>query len=246
MRDQLSQVQAARDAVTAIATTYELRENVTEGVRWKGVDAVRTRLRQLVETAKRECWSFNPGGAHRPEAMSTSRMVDQVALEQGVQMLCVYQCAYLNNANAVAYADWLTGLGAEIRTVPTVPMQLIVVDREVAMLINPTSGRHNAIEVRTPLIVAAICALFMQVWDVSVPMTGRTAPAVRAGANGRLRAFEQAVLRLLAEGLTDESASRRLGVSVRTLRRTMSEITVQLQSNSRFQAGVEANRRGWI
>ena len=247
VREQQRQIQAARDAVAAIATAYERRDSATEGVRWEGVEAARTRLRQLSETAKRECWSFSPGGAHRPDAMSASRLADKVAIERGVQMLCVYQYAYRNNADTAAYADWLTGLGAEIRTVPTVPMQLVIVDREVAMLpINPTSARHGAIEVHTPAIVAAMCALFLQVWNVAVPMSHRSAPVPSDDTNGRLPAFEQAVLRLLADGLTDESASRRLGVSVRTLRRTISEITAQLHSSSRFQAGVEANRRGWI
>jgi DNA-binding CsgD family transcriptional regulator len=247
VREQQRQIQAARDTVTAITTAYERRNEATEGVRWEGVEAVRTRLRQLSETAKRECWSFTPGGAHRPDAMSASRGVNQAAIERGVQVLCIYQTAYRNDADTVAYADWLTGMGGEIRTVPTVPMQLVIVDREVVLLpINPTSPQHGAIEVHTPAIVAAMCALFAHVWDVAMPMSDRSAPAGSDDANGQLSAFEQAVLRLLANGLTDESASRRLGVSVRTLRRTISEITTQLHSSSRFQAGVEANRRGWV
>lgn len=246
VRDQQRQVQEARDTVTAIATAYQRRSDLPEGARLEGVEAVRTRLRQLAESAQRECWSFSPGGAHRPDAMSESRAVNEAAMERGVQMQCVYQTAHRNDADTVAYAEWLTALGGQIRTVPTVPMQLVVVDREVALLpINPTSPRYGAIEVHTPAIVAAMCALFMQVWDIALPMPG-SAPAASNDVNGPLSPFEQAILKLLAEGLTDESASRRLGVSVRTLRRTISEITARLNSGSRFQAGVEANRRGWI
>jgi len=247
VRDQQRQIQEARDTVTAIATAYQRRKEAPEGVRWEGVEAVRARLRQLSHTAKRECWSFTPGGAHRPDAMSESRKINEAALARGVQILCVYQTAYRNDPDTVEYANWLTGLGGQIRTMPTVPMQMVVVDREVALLpINPTSPRHGAIEVRTPAIVVAMCALFQQVWDVAVPLSHRPASATGDASSGRLPAFEQAVLRLLAEGLTDESASRRLGVSVRTLRRTIAEISAQLQSSSRFQAGVEACRRGWI
>lgn len=247
VREQQRQIQEARDTVTAIAAAYERRDKATEGIRWEGVEAVRTRFQQLSETAKRECWSFTPGGAHRPDAMWVSRGANEAAIERGVQMLCIYQNAYRNDPDTVAYADWLTGLGGKIRTVPTVPMQLVIVDREVALLpINPTSPRHGAIEVHTPAIVSAMCALFAHVWDVAVPISDRSAPPASDDANGRPSAFEQAALRLLADGHTDESASRRLGVSVRTLRRTISEITAQLHSSSRFQAGVEANRRGWI
>ena len=47
-------------------------------------------------------------------------------------------------------------------------------------------------------------------------------------------------------GHTDESAARKLGLSVRTIQRMMSELTGRLGAESRFQAGAEAVRRGWL
>jgi len=65
-------------------------------------------------------------------------------------------------------------------------------------------------------------------------------------ANPDLTAQQREVVRLLAEGLTDEGISRRIGVSLRTVRRIASELMVRLTARSRFEAGVKAARSGWI
>ncbi len=49
---------------------------------------------------------------------------------------------------------------------------------------------------------------------------------------------------MLAEGAKDEVIARRLGVSLRTCRRHIAEILETLQADSRFQAGVLAERAG--
>ncbi|MFC6678324.1 response regulator transcription factor [Nonomuraea ferruginea] len=54
------------------------------------------------------------------------------------------------------------------------------------------------------------------------------------------------VVRLAAQGLSDEAIARHLGVSVRTVRTRFAEAMTELGAQSRFQAGVEAARRGWL
>ena len=53
------------------------------------------------------------------------------------------------------------------------------------------------------------------------------------------------VIEQLATGVTDRTASQRLGLSPRTFSRRVSELLVQLHAESRFQAGVEVALRGW-
>jgi DNA-binding NarL/FixJ family response regulator len=50
----------------------------------------------------------------------------------------------------------------------------------------------------------------------------------------------------LAGGAKDEQIARALGMSVRTVRRRVADLMDELGADSRFQAGVEAVRRGWI
>ncbi|SHF49200.1 Sugar-specific transcriptional regulator TrmB [Jatrophihabitans endophyticus] len=59
-------------------------------------------------------------------------------------------------------------------------------------------------------------------------------------------AEEQAILALIGSGLTDEAIAARLDISVRSLRRRSQRLLAELGAENRFQAGVEAARRGWV
>ena len=67
----------------------------------------------------------------------------------------------------------------------------------------------------------------------------------RRDGNG-LSATERELLELLSRGLTDEAAGRKLGVSLRTVRRMMADLTTRLGATSRFQAGVRTQQLGWL
>ena len=54
--------------------------------------------------------------------------------------------------------------------------------------------------------------------------------------------LQRSIARLMAQGLTDEVVARRLGMSVRTCRRHIAALLHNLDSVSRFQAGVQAAR----
>ncbi|WP_223268058.1 helix-turn-helix domain-containing protein [Streptosporangium nondiastaticum] len=57
---------------------------------------------------------------------------------------------------------------------------------------------------------------------------------------------EEATVRLLAEGRTDEAIAKRLGVSRRTARRIATGLMERLGARSRFQVGVLAVQAGWL
>lgn len=163
-------------------------------------------------------------------------------LGRGVAMRCVYQESFRNDPDLLAYARWLTAAGGQARTVPTVPLLMIIYDREIALLPrDPADTRRGALEVRSPGIVALAYALFEQLWAEAIPF-GQAATR----ANGGLDAADRQLLLLLAAGHTDELAARRLGVSVSTVRRQMAALMERLGARSRFQAGAEAAGRGWL
>lgn len=54
------------------------------------------------------------------------------------------------------------------------------------------------------------------------------------------------MLSLLVSGLKDEAVARRLGWSLRTMRRRISSLYELLGADNRFQAGVIAARRGLL
>ncbi|MDI1461296.1 LuxR C-terminal-related transcriptional regulator [Catellatospora sp. KI3] len=242
MAERQRQIAATREAIAAIAFEQERQAQRESSIRLEGLDAVRARIEELSRTVRTECLSLNPRSAQTPDAKAASTPLNQQMVERGVALRCIYQESYRNDPALVAYANWLTGLGGRLRTASTIPMLTIVYDREIALLpLDPANSRLGAVEVRSPALVAAVYALFEQIWAGAVPF-GETAPL---DANG-LQPQEKQLLELLSSGQTDELAARKLGVSLRTVRRIAADLMERLGARSRFQAGLEAGRRGWL
>ncbi|MGW0709658.1 LuxR C-terminal-related transcriptional regulator [Streptomyces sp. NPDC002643] len=252
LRRREAQLDAARaDLTSRQATVAELTADyVALGLRntggaehLVGVDAVRTRLEQLSRDAVQEVCTFTPGGAVSAAGRESARPLDQECFERGVRMRSVYLDSVRNDPGTSEYATWLTSMGGQVRTVPAVPMRMIICDREVAVVpVNAEDSRQGALVVRYQGVVRALAELFELVWAQGVPLgeEGRPAPGNEASERDRV------LLKLLSEGMTDQGIARKLGLSVRTIRRLMSDLMKRLDAQSRFEAGAEAVRRGWL
>jgi DNA-binding CsgD family transcriptional regulator/sugar-specific transcriptional regulator TrmB len=235
----------ARESIAALAAEYgssrrDFLPEVAECL--DGLDAVRERLIELAENTKEECLSFVIGGAQRPDDISASKPLDQVALERGVSVRSIYQESLRNDAATMHYVHWLSSLGGENRTVPALSMRLIIVDRKIAVVpLEPGNAAKGALVLHSSGAVTAMLMLFEQVWRHATPW-GTPAPKDQHGLSPQ----ERELLRLLAEGSTDEIAARHLGVSLRTVRRVAADLMTRLQARSRFEAGALAAREGWI
>lgn len=236
------QVEATRAAITAIATAHESHEQEVQGRALNGLDAVRERLIELAHNARSECLSFTTGRGQRPDTMEAEGSLNQVALGRGVRIRNVYQDSFRNDPATLAHARWMASLGSQSRTAPTLPMRMVIVDRELALVpADPTDPARGALELCSPGVVAGLVALFDQVWHTAQPLDEEAFPDERG-----LTAQERELLRLLAAGNTDESAARKLSISLRSVQRMMTSLTERLDAASRFQAGVQATRRGWV
>jgi DNA-binding CsgD family transcriptional regulator len=237
------EIAAIRKAIAAIALEYDAIRGDRQAAfeRLDGLDAVRSRLEELVHKARSEYASFTPGGPSAFTPPEARHQLDRRALERGVLIRNVYQDGCRNHAETLRYAQWLAARGGQTRSCPTLPMSLVIVDRRVALVpLDPAEPRRGALEVTAPGVVEGLCALFEHVWAISVPFG--EAPADGHG----LSPVERTLLRLLLDGVTDETAARRLGVSLRTVRRTMSSLMSRLGARSRFEAGARAVQRGWL
>jgi DNA-binding CsgD family transcriptional regulator len=128
--------------------------------------------------------------------------------------------------------------GADVRTVPELPGDALVIDGSIVVL--PAGTGTDTAVFRLPSVVATTAELFERIWFTAVPMT----PAAPAATD--LGSRERVLLSLLSAGSTDESAAARLGVSVRTVRRMVAGLMHRLGARSRFQAGAKAADRGWL
>ncbi|HEX6685271.1 MAG TPA: LuxR C-terminal-related transcriptional regulator [Candidatus Limnocylindrales bacterium] len=235
------ELEAARAAIAAIAAEHDYAGDRDFVTRLEGVMAVRDRIEVLAANAETECVSFNPNRSQTPDAKQASRPVNESMLARGVEIRCVYQESFRNDPEVLAYARWLTSLGGRTRTVPMVPMMIVIFDSHTALLpLDPDDSSKGAIEISSPAIVAAVHALFEQVWVHGTDFGDITA------YQGDVDPSQRQLLQLLATGQTDEAAARALGVSVTTVRRTMAALMQRLNARSRFQAGVHASERGWL
>jgi DNA-binding CsgD family transcriptional regulator len=207
-----------------------------------GIDEIQRRIEVLASRASKECLSFMPGGAQSEASISAGMPLNEAALLRGVAIRTVYLDSARNDPRTQKYADWLVQHGGEVRTQPTLPARLLLVDRETALVpLDPENTRQGAIQVTTPGIVALMRAYFEQLWHKATPFG-----ASRARDDDGLTGQERVLLALLSQGMTDEVAARRLGLSLRTVRRMMADLMDRLGAKSRFEAGMRASQRGWL
>ncbi|UUY47982.1 LuxR C-terminal-related transcriptional regulator [Streptomyces yangpuensis] len=242
-QEELARSKAA--AAQVVSEFAELRPNteVDGAERLVGMDAIQSRLEQLAHGLERECLAILPGGALSEASLESSRPLDERALARGIEMRSVYQDSARNDPATLAYARWLTEQGGQVRTSPLLPPRLLVFDRTVAVVpIDPAHSRLGALCTSAPGIVASLVTLFEQTWQAAVPLG---ADRCRTD-DSRPSAAELELLKLLASGMTDEAAGKRLGVSLRTVRRQMSALMERLHATSRFEAGLKAAQQGWL
>ncbi|WP_213813630.1 helix-turn-helix transcriptional regulator [Glaciihabitans sp. dw_435] len=163
----------------------------------------------------------------------------------------------------------LSESGEESRIVPQLPVKLVIVDRSIALVSLSLDGvRADALVTQSPPMIDMLSDMYETYWARGLPLTANSRkdemlsaltesgtdaePVVtsgRAAARATTRAAtpeEQAIIALIGAGLTDEAIAERLGIAVRSLRRRSQKLMAELGASNRFQAGVEAARRGWV
>lgn len=118
------------------------------------------------------------------------------------------------------------------------PIKMVLTDEPIAMLpLHDDVRRQTAmIVVHDPTLLAVLAALFELCWTRAMPV------GVREG----LPKWDRALLPLLVAGLTDREIADKLDWSHRTVRRRVRDLLVRLDAPTRFQAGYNAVRRGWL
>ncbi|NUS55379.1 MAG: helix-turn-helix transcriptional regulator [Streptomycetaceae bacterium] len=243
---QRREIELSRAAVRKLVTDYsgllqrEARFDVEQLV---GLDEVQTRLEEFVRSAERETRSAIPGGPPSAATLEASRPLDAALLQRGISQRVLYQDIVKSNAVTVEYCRWMMAEGAEVRTAPVLPSRLLIVDSAVALVpVDPDQPGLGAMFIRTPAIVSSLCALFDQTWQLATALDD--APA-RSDAT-TISEGDRTLLTLLAAGYTDEAVAKRLGVSLRTVRRRVHDLMIRLGASSRLDAGLKAGQRGWI
>jgi len=134
--------------------------------------------------------------------------------------------------------------GVAVRICTTrLPQETIIIDRRVAVLAGPRppQGPRTYTVVRSAEVVKSVRSLYWATWNASTDLA-----EYRRDRPPALSEQSREILRLMGGGYKDETAARRLGLSLRTYRRRVAEILTLLDADSRFQAGLRAHEYGLL
>jgi hypothetical protein len=156
-------------------------------------------------------------------------------IERGVRVRQVATGRHVNTGSA---RSTRSDAGGARRAVAELPAKACVVDRRFALVpVDLSTLAYGLLIITDPTVVKVLVAAHHTLWEAS------NCPGSDADSTPE---HLVAVLGMLASGLTDDRAAERLGLSSRTYSRRVAELMGTLGAESRFEAGVEAARRGWL
>lgn len=160
-------------------------------------------------------------------------------LRAGRPMRGLYPADVVNDPDRLEYVRRWSRAGEEVRLLVHALPPMAVFGAEVALVSSTWgAGVEGHLLVRAPALVALVRELFEQYWQRGVPLL-----PVEPGGDVDER---RRILELLMLGTKDEYIARQLQVSLRTVRRRIADLLCDLGAQTRFQAGMEASRRGLL
>ncbi|WP_067833410.1 LuxR C-terminal-related transcriptional regulator [Nocardia lijiangensis] len=161
---------------------------------------------------------------------------------EGIRYQTLYQDTIYQDAERLRHALSTNASGAQARTLPEPPFKLIIADDERANLVlHADERRPDPMGLRftgSPAL-RLLVRTFDVLWSLAAPIS------VNPAAD-ELDERDKAILTLMGLGATDDTIARRLGMSRRTVVRRTARLLERLGASTRFQAGVQATRRGWL
>ncbi|GIE95322.1 hypothetical protein Ari01nite_27870 [Paractinoplanes rishiriensis] len=209
-----------------------------------GPQVGRRRFLELLSATSVELLTFDRVSEHE-NAGAVEVEAEAPMLGRGVTCRAIYEQAALDVPGRLPRLRHLADLGEQARVAPRLPFKMMICDRKRAMLpiTTASTGTESVVLVGPSALLDGLVEIFEGYWQRGTPLWSGARREVEGTG---LSAEEYEVLQLLATGLKDEAIARQLGISMRTARRRISSLTATLGVGTRFQAGVEAARRGLL
>lgn len=231
---------AAADLLAQYREVADRAADVVELI--SGREASLQRYVQLLTTARTEVLMFDKP----PYLGPADNPLELDALARGVSWRAIYAPEGFEAPERLAQLRGWQAAGEQARVCAQVPLKLLIVDRNVALLPLTADARsaeqHTAILVHPSSLLTTLLMLFDILWAQSLPLDARGSPA----AADERDEFDRALLQLLTAGVKDQAIARQLGVSLRTVRRRLANLMADAGVASRFQLGMLAAQRGWV
>ena len=191
-------------------------------------------LTDLIESSKGDLLWWRPDAWLLPRESAISVVVGR-AVASGRRSRAIYPLRALHEAPEVLQAR--ARQGEQVRVIDEMPTRMFIIKGTHAVLPEPLGyADEPRLLVRQPAIVGALTMLFERFWEQATALPDLDSRRPRVDIRGSL-------LRQLAAGAKDEQIARTLGLSLRTVRRRVADLMIELGADTRFQAGVEAASR---
>lgn len=237
-RDRLDDLARAVPLLVAAGTRPRAGEVETvqplDGELTSGGNALEL-LTAMIDQSRGDLLFLRPDAWLMPRESAISQVVGR-AVASGRRSRAVYPQRVLHEAPEVLQTR--VESGEEVRLIDDLPTRLMIIGTTHAILPEPLGFTDSPrLLVRQGALVGALTLLFDLFWEKAVPVHELSGP------RGSERTF---LLRQLQSGAKDEQIARTMGLSLRTVRRRIAELMIELGADTRFQAGAEAVRRGWM
>jgi hypothetical protein len=212
----------------------------------KGDLELRARIKPLAELYDAEWVSAARDLDTWPGARESARL--RIRRDGPHQARKLYSPAVLGDEHDREVLREMAAHGIQVRITATpLPQGTVFIDRRTMFLTNPASSASSAFRPghrpytmsAEPALVSGAYALFEAAWETATELA-----AFLDADRPRVDAQAREVLHALCSGMTDLTAARELGMSLRTYRRRVAELLVTLGADSRFQAGMRAGELG--
>lgn len=208
--------------------------------RASGMHRVATTRLWWAMDASRATWALLEQAVDRPELLR---------IHPGVDVRLIFDAALLDRPAAMAHLERSQDAGHPVRVANGIPVTVLVCDDRAGLLdlSSHDPQGEGSLEARRPGPIGAMERFVTQVWRLAVPFGPDTEDAAgEPGGRSRPVGRDQRILTLLTSGASDQFIARQLEVSVRTVERRVRYLMEHLGAATRFQAGVQAVRRGWV
>ena len=236
MKSTTNSVSETRQPSLALDARQGLAE-IVEG--WEAIDQT---IYRLAADAVSQVDTVSKGTVISAPRLTEGKEATAALYRRGVKSRSLYLDEFRDTPILVEYVRWLNEQGAAVRTLPTLPKQMMIFDKSVAVLSKYTrSGEASVVIHYDPEVVECLQALFDLNWISASPL-GK----ILSDDDNPILSGERVLLDMLSMGNTYREIGDAMNVNQRTIARRVAELMERLDSKSLFMLGVRAAKRNWL
>ncbi|HVF20926.1 MAG TPA: helix-turn-helix domain-containing protein [Mycobacteriales bacterium] len=224
---------AARLSRELVGNVPESRDDVVNLV--EGAPLVRQKMADVALLARTQLRRLEPVPVHDEDLETQGDVAQRV----------VYERSALDDHATLERIQLRQLRGEAVRLLPRPPMRVVIADEALGFVtLEDSDDRVRGVLLHPSPLLTGLISLFDLLWDRAIPLDASAGTTAEAG--WRISDDDAALLRLLAAGLKDQAIARHLGIGLRTVVRRIGNLSRALDAETRFQAGLQAARRGLL